>query len=92
MNTALTHVKLLRNIARFAAGLVLIAALVKFVLTFSLSAAAAIGIGTFALICLAREDIGLTKPGDVVAEQPAARSRLLGGLARMLRFKDHDPG
>ena len=91
MKTAMNHVKLLRNIARFAAGLVLIAALVKFVLTFSLSAAAAIGIGTFALICLAREDIGLTKPGDVAASPPA-RGRLFGGLARMLRFKDHDPG
>ncbi len=84
------HAKLLKQAARFGAALVLIAALIKFVLTFSFSAAFAIGIGGFALICLAGSDA--REPADPASQtpSPAPRTDWLAGLMRMMKFEDRD--
>lgn len=80
---------MVKSIACFAAALIVVAALVKFFLTFSLSAAFALGVGTFALICLASSERAPTQPPSHPADENK-KSGVFAGLMRIIRFEDHD--
>ena len=89
--TIATVAAVVKNIARGAAALVVVAAAVKFLVTFSLSAALAIGVGAFALLCLSRSAFAPPAPEGQAAVL-APEGGVFGGLKRMLRYKDHDQG
>ena len=87
------NLRLVIAVARFAAASMLVVALIKFLMTFSFAAALAIGVSTFALMCLIRRDF--SAPGAKIEtpappSEPAAGGGWLGGLKRMLKFEDRD--
>jgi hypothetical protein len=94
--TPATILGVVKNIARGAAALLVVAAAVKFLVTFSFKAALAIGVGMFALLCLARGGLAEQRMAPAAATAASGEAKPEGGrfagLKRMLRFKDHEDG